>query len=219
MRNPLLAALCTLVLAACQTTALENLPVGATAECPPEWAGAWIGLDADSGAPEDAGFMVTPDCATTMVETHQGKRRETRFSPRFASAGGTNLVFVGPEDAAKLFEGAPPERAGWYPYAWRRSGDVMALRPPDHRRIATLIVNGAIEGTTTWNRNDGENFVFGDAQAIAAALRGPVGFRDEPGFRLRRVGDTRRDLDRAIDRATRSASQRPERARRKQDRP
>ena len=203
----------------CQSTSLENLPTGASTACPPGWPGAWIGLDADSGEAEDAGFLIEHDCATTMVETHQGKLRATRFSPRFATAGGAKLVFIGPEDAARLFEGAPPERSGWYPFAWRRNGDVLALSPPDHRRIATLIVNGAIDGTTTWNRHDGANFVFGDAQAIAAALRGPVAFRDEAGFRLRRVGDTRRELDRAIERATRASAQRAERALRKQDRP
>jgi hypothetical protein len=218
------AALLSLLLAACQSTSLENLPTGATTACPPAWPGAWIGLDDDTGAPVDVGFLVARDCTTTLVETHEGKPRETAFSPRFAGGSGTFLVFVRSEDAAHLFEGRAPQHSGWYPFEWDFAeggdeGDVLSLRAPDHRRIATLIVNGALDGMTTWNRNECANFVYGDEAQIATALHRAVSFMPRPDMRLRRVGQTRRDLDRAIARATRAEARAADRSRRERERP
>jgi hypothetical protein len=214
----LFAGLATLLLAACQSTMVESLPTGATASCPPEWRGAWIGLDADTGEAEDAGFLIAADCATTMIERHEGKLRETHFSPRFAQVDATRIVFVGHEEAASQYKQDPPARAGWYPFAWERHGEVLALHPPDHRRIATLIVNGALEGATTWDRDEGANFVHGDAQAIERALRGPLGFDGGDGFRMRRVGEDRKALERAIARVVREDTARERRESRNRER-
>lgn len=218
-------ALAALALPACQSTMLESLPTGAATACPAEWRGAWIALDTDTGAREDAGFVVaavparadaaTGDCALTLVEEHEGKPRELRFTPRFASARGAQLVLFGHEDAARMLEPDAPPKAGWYPFEWRRSGDVLVLRAPDHRRIATLVVNGALDGSVSWGDNEGFVFVAGDAVAIAKALDdGRVAFGGEGGTRAARVGDDRRDLDRALARRQREHERAEARARR-----
>ena len=208
-----------LALSACQSTMLESLPTGTATACPAEWRGAWIALDADSGAHEDAGFVVDGACTLTLVEEHEGKPRELRFTPRFASARGAQLVLFGHEDAAPLIEPQAPAKAGWYPFEWRRNDDVLVLRAPDHRRIATLVVNGALDGTVTWGENEGHVFVTGDAASITAALSdGRVSFGGgEGGARAARVGEGRRDLDRALARQKREHERALAREKRAQD--
>jgi hypothetical protein len=198
-------ALGAIALSACQSTMLESLPTGTATACPPEWRGAWIALDADSGAHEDTGFVVAGDCTVTLVEEHEGKPRELVFTPRFASARGAQLVLFGHEDAAPLIAPQAPAKPGWYPFEWRRSDDVLVLRAPDHRRIATLVVNGALDGTVSWDDDDKFVFVTGDAAAITAALGdGRVSFGGgEGGARAARIGEGRRDLDRALARQKR----------------
>lgn len=199
-----LALLVLFVLAGCRSTLLENLPAGATDACPQALRGAWIALDSDTRDAEDAGFVVALDCALTLVEWHDGQWRETRFEPRHARSRGDALVFFSAREAAPVLELEPvPE--GWYPFEWRRNDDRLVLRQPDHRRIATLIVNGAIEGRTTWSRDEGHNVVLGDGAAIAAALQGAFAFDDEGALHARRVGEDRRALDRALARAGRKS--------------
>ena len=211
----LVAALVALALSACQSTMLENLPADAASECPAEWRGAWIALDADSGRHEDAGFVVDGACALTLVEIHQGKPRELAFTPRFARARGKQVVLFASGEAARMLEQDPPEKPGWYPFEWRRHDDVLVLRAPDHRRIATLVVNGALDGSVSWSKNDAFVFVAGDPPAIAQALDDErVSFGGEGGARAQRVGEARRDLDRALERAQREAKRREARAKR-----
>lgn len=212
IRNLLAAAVCLTGLAACQGTVTETLPEGASADCPAALRGAWIGLDDDDRAHADAGMYVANDCTTTVVETHAGATRTTTLAPRFLPIGDAGVVLYPHAEVARVLDwkaDTPQPSGGWWPLEWRRSGKRLVLNLPDHRRIATLIVNGALDGEAHWTSGDsGYNVLRGDATAIRERLVDDGLFDRDRDIALERVGDRRRDLDRAIDRARHDARQR-----------
>ncbi|HVF34942.1 MAG TPA: hypothetical protein VND91_06430 [Candidatus Saccharimonadia bacterium] len=212
IRTLLLAAVCAVSLTACQGTVVETLPEGVTSDCPAALRGAWIGLDDDDRAHADAGMHVADDCTTTVVETHAGKTRESTLVPRFLTVGEAGIVLYPHADVARVLDwkaDTAQPAGGWWPLEWRRSGKRLVLHLPDHRRIATLIVNGALDGEAHWTSGDsGYNVLRGDAGAIRERLVEDALFDRDREIELERVGDGRRDLDRAIERARRDARSR-----------
>lgn len=208
----LIAVICTAGLAACQGTVVETLPEGATGGCPAALRGAWIAIDDDARAHADSGMFVSDDCATTVVESHRDGPRTTTLSPRFLPAGDAGVVLYPHAEVARVLgwdaDTAQPA-GGWWPLEWRVRGRRLVLHLPDHRRIATLIVNGALDGEAHWTSGDsGYNVLRGDAQAIRARLLDEGLFDRGHDVELERIGAARRDLDRAIERARRDARRR-----------
>ena len=199
----IVALLCPLLLAACQSTVVERLPDGTVTDCPAEWRGAFVALDDNGARDGDFAMFVADDCAIEPIspDPKDGPPADLRLHPRFlAGSGGAIVLFADPEVRQLLElredELRPPE--SWWPFHWRRDGKVLALESPDHRRVATLIVNGGIEGTTHWNsRQEGFNILRGEPAALREVLANGNLFEERQPIRLEYVGRKRDDAVRA----------------------
>ena len=200
----LFALLFVAALTGCQVTVLENLPAGATADCPAEWRGGFVGVDRDTNENAAFGVFVDEQCAFSIYDREKDRKAAlVSVSPRYLR----NVLLVSSEDVAKVAaaksDSSDPAPTGWQPFRWNRSGELLQIDPPDHRRIATLIVNGAIDGETRWSNESGSNLIRGDAQAQLEFLTKHRLFGDAPPITLRHVATTRAKLERALDKAHR----------------
>jgi len=194
------------VLAGCQVTALQRAPTGATGECPKELRGAWIALDDQGREESDFGVWVHDDCGVESRE--KGKARPAQQPlPHLATFAGNGrpYVMVTVADARTLLgeetrDEQMPDDALLF-FRWSRDEQLLTLQQPDHRRVATLVVQGAVPGRVRWENNGGSSLLTGDADQIADALRRMDLVDDGEALRFKRVGDDGRALDRAIKRA------------------
>jgi hypothetical protein len=210
----LLAMVTAAALCGCQVTVVENLPEGAGTDCPAGWRGAWIGLDELGRDDPDFGVHVAADCTLVVAAADPNDPPpDAPLHPRFVGSGDGGMLLIGRDEVARLLEWKPDDPdappSGWVPLRWRRDGDSLEIESPDHRRIATLIVNGGLDGAVHWSSPDsGYNLVKGDAVSARQQLHDNDFFDgDDPTF-LRRVGDDRRALDRALQRAKREEDRR-----------
>lgn len=204
------------LLSGCQLTMVENLPAGAVPTCPAQWRGAWIAVDEAGRDDPDFGIVVQNDCG---VESREKGNPHPAKPPLphpafFQGNNGKQLVFLGAADAFDLIaapsaDGDKPP-VGYVVLAWSREGERMNMRQADHRRVATLIVQGALPGKVNW-QNDGSTstvIVGGDPNAVAQAFGTYDFFEGGGGFSLRRVGDDAKALERALKRAAGQKSER-----------
>ncbi len=115
----------------------------------------------------------------------------------FSRSEVATLMEWGPSDGEEIPDGS------WFPLAWKRSADVITWAVPDSRRAATLVVQGAYGGKVSW-AFDGGIVVLNSAAEELLGLLAQDAFWQGPILRLRRVGDDRRDLDKAMRGAKRS---------------
>lgn len=200
MRTLSLAATA-LALSACQSTVVERLPEGTVTDCPAEWRGGFVALDDRGKFDGDFAMFVTDDCAIEPLsaDPKDGPPPELRLHPRFLVNG--NVVLFADPEVRQLLElredELRPAESHW-PFHWTRDRDVLSLEPPDHRRVATLIVNGGIDGTTHWNsREEGFNILRGEAAALRDVLANGNLFDDAKPIRLAWIGKKRIDAVRA----------------------
>ena len=203
--------LASLALGACQMTVVEHVPQGAKTECPASVVGAWIALEDDGQDASDFGLLVHDDCT---LESRGKDAAHPAHPPlphlQFFSGAGKDIAFIPTPDAFELGEVKPDDKgydkAGFMFFAWRRHGDVLELQAPDHRHVASLIVNGAVHGKTLWDNEDqvssAYNFLSGDEAAIGQLLSHTDLFGDVKTMRLRRVGGDEKALNRALRAAT-----------------
>ena len=221
MRNlmrALLALAPLMLLSGCQLTMVESLPAGAVPTCPAEWRGAWIAVDEAGRDDADFGIVVHDDCAVESRDhgnPHPAKPPLPH--PAFAQGnGGKALVFLGAADALELIAapGNDDNRpsVGYVVLSWSREGDRMNMRQADHRRAATLVVQGALPGKVNWQSDNASSVLIGgDPNAVAESLTRYDLFDNGAGFSLRRAGDDAKALERALKRA---AGQKGERKKR-----
>lgn len=211
----LFAALLPLALGACQMTAFEALPEGATTACPKGLPGAWVAQDESKpNEPTDFGVLIHADCS--IESRSKGvKHPASGALPKltFATAAGEELMLIDTVAALDLAELKPGDDehkpSGYVAFAFKREGAIVELRSVDDRRVATLIVQGAVQGTTHVehsNRNtEISNLVKEDAAGTARVLASYDLFDREDKMRFRRVGDDARALDRAVKAAGKKA--------------
>jgi hypothetical protein len=212
-------ALCTL-LCGCQGTVVEKLPAGSVRECPPEWGGAWIAQDEDGRDAAGGGMLVDRDCNASVISIDAKKvSKTTVMHPKFFEADGIKYVLFEHGEVAEFLDWKDGDSdrpiAGYWPFHWLLDADRLSLEAPEHRRIATWIVQGALDGSTHWSsKNDGWNVIGGDEQAVARLLREHADlFDSNKPLRLRRVGADRAALDAALKRAERDEAKRDAKAR------
>lgn len=215
--NPMRAAIlvaCALLLGACQMTVVETLPEGAHSNCPSEWPGAWIALDDHMRPDPEIGMVIDAACTIAMVASDpKDVPADLRLKPRFLDQPGISVVLFEHAEIARLIElkadDAEKPQAGWWPFQWARADDTLLLHAPEHRRIATLIVNAAIDGATHWSgRDSGFNVLQGTPAQLRTRLLDDRLFARDTPMRFERVGDDRRALDRALKQAARDAQRR-----------
>jgi len=196
------------LLSGCQLTMVESLPAGAVPTCPAEWRGAWIAVDEAGRDDADFGIVVHPDCG---VESREKGNPHPAKPPLpkpafFQGSNGKQLVFLGAADAFELIaapsnEGDQPP-VGYVVLAWTREGERMNMKQADHRRVATLVVQGALPGKVNWqSENTSTVIIGGEPNAVAEAFGRYDFFEGGGGFSLRRVGDDVKALERALKRA------------------
>ena len=174
--------------------------------------GAWISLDSETHlADSDFGALVDEACQVLGVD-NDSSPHEAALHPRFL---GTKVALFPLADIALLFEF--PEslleefpQGSWFPVEWKRSEDLMRINVPDMRRAATLIVQGVWVGTVEWSSGEvGKKIVVvGSAAEDLPGLLLEDDFWSPPPLELRRVGDDRRDLDKALRAAKRAEERR-----------
>lgn len=196
-----------LLLSACQMTVVESLPEGAVAGCEPEWKGAWIALDDEQRRDGDVGMIVDDSCTIEMVAREpEDVPANLRLKPRFIEQPGVSIVLFEHAEIAQLIEieagDADRPQGGWWPFQWARADGRLLLHAPDHRRVATLIVNAALDGETHWTaRDSGFNVLRGTPEQLRTRLLDDRLFSRDAPIRFERVGDDRRALERAMKKA------------------
>jgi len=206
------------LLSGCQLTMVESLPAGAVPTCPAEWRGAWIAVDEAGRDEGDFGVVVHDDCGIESREKGNPHPAKPPLPhPAFFEARGKAIVFLGAADALELIAAPssdenPPSKEGYVALAWSRDGDRLSMRQIDHRRAATLIVQGALPGKVNW-QSDGNSTVLigGDPNGVADTFNRYDFLDGGRGFNLRRVGGDVKALERALKSA--AASQKGEKKR------
>ena len=202
----LAAALLSLGLAACSSTSLEVLPTGADANCPAEVRGGFVGLDSNTGADSAFGVFVDEQCAVQVYDREKDRKAapvavKTHWRAPYVLIDRHDAEAI---DAAPASKSDPlPETFRWLLFGWARDGDTLSIRHVDHRRVATLIVNGALAGETRWRGKDGDNVLTGSPDELAAVLERFDLLGDAPPAELRYVGRERKALERALAKAKR----------------
>lgn len=206
------AALLPLALGACQMTAFGSLPQGASNDCPKPLVGAWLAQEEKRGEPSDFGIVVHADC--TVESRSKGEKRPASGPlPQLSvlrQAGSDEIVLIGTAAAFDLADikptNADEKPGGYMAFAWKRDDITVELRGIDDRRVATLIVQGAIQGDAhahqTNRQTEIENFVTEDAAGAARVLSTYDLFDARNPMRFRRVGDDAKALERSMRFAT-----------------
>lgn len=208
-QRALLALPLLLTLSGCTATAVEKLPQGASTDCPKDWVGAWVRLDVETHQPApDLGVLVGEACQVLALDNDDSPR-EVALHPQFL---GTKISLFPRAEVTILYEFAEslskefPE-GSWFPVEWKRREDLMALSVPDTRRAATLIVQGVLVGDVNWESGqEGQSIVVvgSAAEDLPELLLQEDFWAAPPWFEFRRVGDDRRDLDKALREAKRA---------------
>ena len=205
----LLALLAVFTLAGCQVTVLENAPTGATNDCPAEWRGGFAGVEPSTRESAAFGVFIDEACKFEVYDRERSLAEAPRpISPKFFPG----VVLIESKDVAKITDARADQKEnfpiGWLPFAWQREDDELKLDAPDHRRIATLIVNGALDGETHWwSADSGANRLRGDADKQAQLLSTTKLFARGQPIVLRHVADERKEFERALERAHRKAKE------------
>lgn len=179
--NPIrgLFALPCLLLAACQMTTFERVPLAAAGTCDPALVGTWTSLDPGGDAAADGEVTVSIDAACSLRYAERQRDGTLREVP-------ATTLHVGRHGAHAY---------GWVEAAWGLlaadetdvtvpAGDMIVLRyavdggtlsvwNTDDKTIAHAIIDGELTGRTESNGDDIVNRLTGDPSADVL---------DRPGF-------------------------------------
>jgi hypothetical protein len=210
----LVALLLPLALGACSMTTFKNLPQGVAEDCPKAAVGAWLAREERPAEPADFGLVVHADCTVESRDAKHGKRPASGPLPRLRflhEAAGDEVALI---DTGAAFDLVDVKRSEDMPagsfmaFAWKVESNALTLRQIDDRRVATLIVQGAIQGTAqAKHHNRGTeiaNAVEEDAAATANLFRAYDLFSDKP-LEFKRVGEDAKALERALRPAAKKA--------------
>lgn len=193
-------------LTACSTTSVQVLPTGASKDCPAEVRGGFVGIDSGSGKDSGFGVFVDDDCAVLVFDREKDRKAapvpvDVRWFRAYVLAKRADVDRAASKSAPS--SDAFAKESYGYVFGWSRDGDKLSIRHLDHRRVATLIVNGAIAGETHWRGTDGDNLLTGSADDIAGTLERLDLFDRQSAGVLRYVGRDRKALERVLDKAGR----------------
>lgn len=189
-----------LALCACQTSVLRHLPEGAVAACPDSLQGAWRSR-AGSNQDDDFGVVIAADCGIHLLGGCDPLAEEKVIAePRYWRREDITLMFF-PMASVRAADDMPLEeslRDTHLVLRWSAENANAVVDFPDHRRLATLIVNGAVVGATKWSGSNGENIIETEAAALTDLLWDPLFFNTEDRRWLQRFDGNREALAAAL---------------------
>ncbi len=195
----LLLSIC-LALSGCDATTFESLPAGATSDCAAHWPGGWIALDEQGQDDPDFALFINTKCEIENVTTKNKSDSVLPIKPQFFNAA-QHYAILGIADGLRLADSPSDAKnlptQGYFIMRWDYDSQRMALRSPAHKLVATLIVNGAIDGSVSRERTGRtlRNNIGGDPAQIQSLLQNMDLFGDSAPAHLRWTGPTRKALD------------------------
>jgi hypothetical protein len=204
----LLLSLCALALGACQTSVVRHLPEAAVADCPAALQGAW--RSRAGGGQDDFGVLIAADCSIHLLGGCDPLAEEKIITAaRYWQRADITLLFL-PMASVRAADDVPLEeslRDTHLVVRWTAEDAGAVVDFPDHRRLATLIVNGAVNGATQWSGSTGENIVESDAAALTDLLWEPLFFNTEDRRWLQPFAGSREALAAALQASAAEACQ------------
>lgn len=198
--STLLLLLICLALSGCDATTFESVPAGASSDCATNWPGGWIALDEQGQDDPDFALFINTKCEIENVTAKNRSDSTLSIKPQFFNAA-QHYAILGIADGLRLADSPDDAKnlptQGYFIMRWDYDNQRMALRLPAHKLVATLIVNGAIEGSVTRERTARtlRNNVGGDPAQIQSLLQNVDLFGDSAPAHLRWTGPTRKALD------------------------
>lgn len=198
--STLLLMLCYLALSGCDATTFESVPAGATGDCAANWPGGWIALDEQGQDDPDFALFINSKCEIENVTAKNKSDSALLIKPQFFNAA-QHYAILGIADGLRLADSTDDAKnlpaQGYFIMRWDYDNQRMALRLPAHKLVATLIVNGAIDGSVIRERTARtlRNNVAGDPAQIHSLLQNMDLFGDSAPAHLRWTGPTRKALD------------------------
>jgi hypothetical protein len=189
-----------IALTGCESTTFDSMPAGASDACPVNWPGGWIAID-DQGH-DDPGFavFVSPQCAIENVSVTEKSPAPAALKPMFWHNAGHEYALLGVIDSYSLMaekrDADSVPAPGYFMLRWEIENQQMALRAPAHKRVATLIVNGAIDGSVERKKDRSlHNVINANPEQLRTLLQAIDLYDDSIPSRLRWTGLVRKTLD------------------------
>jgi hypothetical protein len=170
------------VLTGCKDTTFESLPSERTTTCDTHFVGKWRLISADNKSSDyELYVIVEPECKRWrfIEDGNDDAKTEQTVHFAFATVGGKPLLAlkIDPDrDPAK----DPGARwsIGYYYLRYEFADKTIRAHPVDHRRVAHLIVDGAVAGRSerisrepasksAGNSDELHNFVAGNTEEMA----------------------------------------------------
>ncbi len=200
------------LISGCESTSFESIPKGVSDTCEQNWPGGWIALD-ETGHDADFAVFIDKDCTVTNVT---GKTPGVTARARFFTLQAQNYVVLNAIEAQRLLEvepdnkpvsSEPPNAGGYFILRWSYDNGYLAISAPEHRRVASLIINGAIDGSVERQPNRSlRNEIGGTPEQIQNLFERIDLYTEHPFAHLRFTGKSRRSLDQAVNKAKRAAA-------------
>ena len=196
----LLPLLLCIALAGCESTTFESMPAGVSDACPANWPGGWIAIDNQGHDDPDFAVFVSPQCAIENVSAADKTPATAALKPMFWHNAGHDYALLGVIDSYVLMaekrDADSVPAPGYFMLRWEIENQQMALRAPAHKRIATLIVNGAIDGSVERKKDRSlHNVINANPEQLSTLLQVMDLYDDSTPSRLRWTGLSRKMLD------------------------
>lgn len=187
------------LLAGCEQTRFESLPGEQIESCDPRWVGNWRFVSFEDDDEDDVVHVsINADC-TEVRTIEEGKQEDLGATLRFARVGNLAIIATMLDEDSPKADGDEAKRPpGYHYFRYQVRRDRITLYDVDHRRVAHWLIDGKLRGSTEFTSGQpggrrlrhGEtldNFITGDAQAMASAARLHSLFKRRPYIALIRV--------------------------------
>jgi hypothetical protein len=190
-------------LGACQETRFEALPTGDVSDCDPAWVGSWRVENTDDADDKSHGpvyWVVAANCAQYQTLEPDGESDgEEDFSIRYVQRGGDAYMALN-EPEAKQGDSDFDKATMLVRYEFRNKNEIRTFEV-DNRRVARMIVDGEILGSTevkngkspnaglTTATDSISNLIYGPSTNTDKVIKRKGVFKRKPWMILRRASD------------------------------
>ncbi len=191
-------------LGGCVETRFEA-PLGDNIEtCDAHWKGLWTGDKPDAKTP--GAFWIDDDCRFTVLDQPEkgGPFKQIHVPVNYVHDDGKDYLVVADNVLKGLVElKAPyaidPAPAKSYFFArYRTHGDRIEIYTVDDAHVATLIVDGTLQGTVSKTANELHVYVRGDRAQMLEIVRHDSLFSDKSNTVLSRIKQTPAEYEQTL---------------------